>query len=147
MLVLHFLYWDLGIILESGLPVYGFGAKKTPQPFVDACSPFIYIENLIVEQEEKSDNPQPSAVKKKSKASLRKDAVLVNLLRTAVEQSSEDDGWAILNKVANYIYNNKSFSPINYGYKKLGDLIRASELFKIEMRNNGSAMYIKDMRK
>ena len=134
-------------ILESGLPVYGFGAKKTPQAFVDACSPFIYIENLIVEQEEKSDNHQPSAVKKKSKASLRRDATLVNLLRTAVEQSSEDDGWAILNKVANYIYNNKSFSPINYGYKKLSELIRVSELFKIEMRNNGSAMYIKDMRK
>lgn len=77
----------MGIILESGLPVYGFGAKKTPQPFVDACSPFIYIENLIFEQEEKSDNPQPSAVKKKSKASLRRDAGLINLLRTAVEQS------------------------------------------------------------
>ncbi len=29
-------------ILESGLPVYGFGEKKTPKPFVDACSPFIY---------------------------------------------------------------------------------------------------------
>ena len=29
-------------ILESGMPVYGFGEKKTPQPFVDSCSPFIY---------------------------------------------------------------------------------------------------------
>ncbi len=36
-------------ILESGFPVYGFGEKKTPQPFVDSCSPFIYIENLVTE--------------------------------------------------------------------------------------------------
>ena len=52
------------------------------------------------------------------------------------------------NNVGSYISNNNSsFSSINYGYKKLGDLIRASELFDIEMRNNGSAMYIKDNRK
>jgi uncharacterized protein (TIGR00288 family) len=33
-------------ILESGMPVYGFGEEKTPDPFVDACSQFIYTENL-----------------------------------------------------------------------------------------------------
>ena len=114
---------------------------------MDACSPFIYTENLVIEQEEKSDSPKQSATKKKSKASLRKDAALVNLLRTAVEQTSEDDGWAHLSRVANYIHNNKSFSSINYGYKKLSDLIKASELFEVEMRKDGSAMYIKDMRK
>ncbi|WP_394983004.1 OST-HTH/LOTUS domain-containing protein [Cellvibrio sp.] len=40
-----------------------------------------------------------------------------------------------------------SFSPINYGYKKLGDLVRASELFDVGMRNDGTAMYIKNHRK
>ncbi|MDF1645068.1 MAG: NYN domain-containing protein [Pseudomonadales bacterium] len=134
-------------ILESGLPVYGFGEKKTPQPFVDACSPFIYTENLVVEQEEKNDKPQQSASKKKTKSELRKDTLLVKLLRTAVEQTSEDDGWAHMSRVGHYISNNSSFSSINYGYKKLGDLIRASELFEVEMRNDGSAMYIKDARK
>lgn len=134
-------------ILESGLPVYGFGEKKTPQPFVDACSPFIYTENLVVEQEEKNDKPLQSASKRKTKGELRKDTLLVKLLRTAVEQTSEDDGWAHMSRVAHYISNNSSFSSINYGYKKLGDLIRASELFEVQMRNDGSAMYIKDARK
>ena len=132
-------------ILESGLPVYGFGEKKTPKPFVDACSPFIYTENLASEKEEKSDVPQQLVKKDKNK--LKGDATLVKLLRTAVEQSSEDDGWADMSKVGSYISNNSSFSSINYGYKKLGDLIRASELFEVEMRNDGKAMYIKDMRK
>jgi len=132
-------------ILESGLPVYGFGEKKTPKPFVDACSPFIYTENLIVEQEGKPNTIQKS--EKMSKIKLRKDTNLLKLLRTAVEQSSEDDGWALMSKVGNYISNNSSFSAINYGYKKLGDLIRATELFNEEMRNGGKTMYIKDGRK
>ncbi len=132
-------------ILESGLPVYGFGEKKTPKPFVDACSPFIYTENLVSAEEEKTDNPQQPI--KKSKKELRKDTSLVRLLRTAVEQTSDDDGWADMSRVGHYISNNSSFSSINYGYKKLGDLIRASELFDVEMRNDGKAMCIKDVRK
>ncbi len=131
-------------ILESGFPVYGFGQKKTPQPFVDCCSPFIYIENLISDPESGETGAKPPA--KKSRAGLRQDAALVRLLRTAVEQTAGDDGWANMGQVASYIANNNSsFSSINYGYKKISDLVRATELFKIEMRN-GTAMYIKDPR-
>jgi uncharacterized protein (TIGR00288 family) len=135
-------------ILESGLPVYGFGEKKTPQPFVDSCSPFIYIENLIPEPDsklEKADSPLPPT--KKNRNDLRKDSHLVKQLRLAAEQSSGDDGWSYMGQVAKYISNNSSFSPLNYGYAKLSDLIKASELFEIDMRSNGSAMYIKDARK
>ena len=132
-------------ILESGLPVYGFGEKKTPQPFVDACSPFIYTENLVSDKEQNTDTPQQPV--KKSKKDLRKDTSLVRLMRTAVEQTSDDDGWADMSQVGSYISNNSSFSSLNYGYKKLGDLIRASELFEVEMRKDGKAMYIKDVRK
>jgi uncharacterized protein (TIGR00288 family) len=132
-------------LLESGVPVYGFGEKKTPQAFVDSCSTFIYTENLSLEKEEQSLTQQQTA--KKSKNELRGDSALVKLLRTAVEQTSDDDGWADMSRVGLYISNNSSFSPINYGYKKLGDLVRASELFDIEMRKDGTAMYIKDGRK
>ncbi len=137
-------------LLESGFPVYGFGEKKTPQPFVDACSTFIYTENLANEKENK-DSDRPSAnkskAKGKSKTQLRQDTSLVRLLRTAVEQTSDDDDWALMNNVGKYISNNSSFSPVNYGYIKLGALIRATELFDVEMRNNGNSMYIKDSRK
>ena len=34
-------------ILTSGLKVYGFGENKTPSPFIDSCSQFIFIEKLI----------------------------------------------------------------------------------------------------
>ena len=137
-------------ILESGLPVYGFGEKKTPKPFVDACSPFIFTENLVTEEQEQEEAKEkidkPKKQTKKTKAELRKDNALVKLLRTAVEQTSDDDDWADMSKAAHYISNNSSFSSINYGYKKLSDLIKASELFDIEMRKDGKAMYIKDVR-
>lgn len=129
-------------IVENGLPVYGFGQKKTPKPFVDSCSPFIYIENLESTQEQEEDGALPPV--KKTKANLRQDSALVKLLRTAVDQTSGDDGWANMGRVGSYISNNNSsFSSINYGYRKISDLIKATELFKIELRN-GTAMYIRD---
>ena len=46
--------------------------------------------------------------------------------------------------VASYISNNNSsFASINYGYKKISELIKATELFEIELRN-GTAMYVRD---
>lgn len=131
-------------ILESGRPVYGFGSRKTPKPFVDACSPFIYTENLASAKEEKKG--EPLAPKRKDKRALRQDAWLVRLLRTAVEQTSDDDGWASLGEVGQYIsHNNSSFSTINYGYRKLSDLIKVSELFETK-KTNGNQLYIKDSR-
>lgn len=131
-------------ILESGLSVYGFGEKKTPQPFVHACSQFIYTENLEAGPSE--ENGSADQVSRKTRNELRGDTALVKLLRTAVEQSAEDDGWALLGRVGQYISNNSSFSSVNYGYKKLSDLIKTSELFQVEMRNSGTAMYVKDGR-
>lgn len=133
-------------ILSNGITVYGFGEKKTPLPFVKACSQFIYTENLeqAEDEEEKSINEGNA---KKTRNELRKDAVLVKLLRTAVEHSTDENGWSHLGRVGQYISNNTSFSPINYGYKKLGDLIRVCDLFEIEMRNDNSVMYIKDLKK
>ncbi len=136
-------------ILTSGLKVYGFGEKKTPLPFIKACSQFIFIEKLIevdaLEQEKSEINLSDS--KRLSRNELRMDAWLVKLLRTAVDQTVEDDGWSHLGQVGQYISNNTSFSPVNYGYKKLSEIIRVSDLFKVEMRKNNSVMYIKDVRK
>lgn len=129
-------------ILESGFPVYGFGQKKTPKAFVDSCSPFIYIENLLETVADESKKGPSTAMK--TKARLRQDSALVKLLRTAVDLAADDDGWANMGQVASYISNNNSsFSSVNYGYKRVSDLIKATELFDIELRN-GTAMYIRD---
>jgi uncharacterized protein (TIGR00288 family) len=125
-------------ILESGMPVYGFGEKKTPSPFVHACSQFIFIENLIA---------KPEALPEKSgaqaKVDLTQDSGLLQLLRNAVDQTSDIDGWSHVSKVGHYISNTSSFSPINYGYRKISEVLRASKLFDIEMRHDNTAMFVR----
>jgi len=133
-------------ILSNGITVYGFGEKKTPSPFVKACSQFIYTENLEAIEDEGVKTLEKGN-SKKSRNELRMDTGLVKLLRTAVEQSAGEDGWSHLGRVGQYISNNTSFSPVNYGYKKLGDLIRVCDLFEIQMKNDNSVMYIKDVKK
>jgi len=129
---------------ESGFPVYGFGEKKTPSAFVHACTSFIYVENLArnPDDDRASADEQP---KKKTRNELRCDTSLVRLLRNAANQTAGDDGWSLLSRVSDYIHNNSSFSVVNYGYQKLGDLIRTSELFDVEMR--GTVMVVRTVRK
>ena len=139
-------------IRESGMPVYGFGERKTPQAFVAACTPFIYTENLQLSVESSSAGDSSvqevsAPPEKKNGEQLRSDTALVHLLRTAVEKTAEDDGWSYMGKVGKYIANNNSsFSPVNYGYRTLSDLIRTSELFKVDMRGTTS-MFIMDISK
>jgi len=133
-------------IREAGLVVYGFGAKKTPEPFVSACDKFIYAEVLV----SKADDSM--SIKRKNANDLKQDTKLVNLLRNAVEASSDDSGWAHLAPVGSNIAKQApDFDPRNYGYYKLGELVAATKLFEIEERLVGEgpskAIYIQDKRK
>lgn len=133
-------------IREAGLVVYGFGEKKTPGPFVSACDKFIYTEVLVSKED---DN---LSIIRKSANELKQDTKLVNLLRNAVDASSDESGWSHLAPVGNNIAKQvPDFDPRNYGYKKLGELVAATRLFEIEERSVGAgqskAVYIKDKRK
>ena len=133
-------------IRESGLVVYGFGEKKTPEPFVSACDKFIYTEVLAKSEDEKTDQ------RKRPATSLKQDTKLVTLVRNAIEASSDESGWAHLAPVGSYIAKQSpGFDPRNYGYRKLGELLYAMDLFELEERSVGEghskAIYIKDKRK
>ena len=123
-------------ILRNGHKVFGFGEEKTPEPFINACSQFIKTESL-------AENVKSSKYIKKE---LRKDTKLVSLLRNATLRTMDEDGWSNLSKIGIYVSNNSSFSPVNYGYQKMGDIIREIDLFDIEMRLNNKQMYIRDKR-
>lgn len=135
-------------VQAEGIKVYGFGEKKTPKPFMAACSQFIFTENLMSNEYSKSPAPEEKVqvAKRKNGAEMRKDSWLVNLLQNAVEQTMEDDGWANLADIGQYINNNSSFSPINYGYKKLSQLIDQIDLFDIYVDENSKQMSIRDKR-
>lgn len=133
-------------IREEGIAVYGFGERKTPKAFVSACDKFIYTE--VLWPEEKKTVPQPE----QTGNLLKGDVKLVNLLRRAVDTASDDSGWARLSAVGTNIAKQSSdFDPRNYGYTKLGELVKATELFDIQKRNSGvpqsKILYIRDHRK
>lgn len=126
----------------DGKLVIGFGERKTPLPFVNACSKFLYLDT-----EEAAVEPgSPATVRKLSSKELKGDARLVNLLRNAVLAAEGDDGWAPLSHVGSHIANQASFDARNYGYKKLVDLYKATELFELELRDD-RITYIRDRRK
>lgn len=130
-------------ILSNGLKVYGFGEEKTPSPFVNSCSRFLYVNKLG-----EPDDLVPEDTKAKPIAKdLKGDTRLLNLLRNAIEAAEDDDGWSYLGNIGGHISNQASFDPRNYGFKRIGELFKAIDLFEIQMRNNNSEMYIRDRRK
>ena len=141
-------------ILANGLKVYGFGEKKTPMPFVNACSRFLYLENLVsvVEEEEEEKRSKssktPKKDRKKSPHELKKDTKLLNALRHAIESTEDEEGWAYLADVGNHISNNTSYDPRNFGYRSWGELIRAIDLFEVQKcGDHRSAYCVKDKRR
>ena len=126
-------------LLTDGMKVYGFGEKKTPSPFVNACSKFTYVEAL---GRPAADSEQSGSTTPKDAQELRNDARLVQMLRSAVDAGSGDDGWTRLDVVGSQIGNQASFDPRNYGYRKLSDLVKASGLF--EMREEGKTLWVRE---
>ncbi len=155
-------------IRANGLKVLGFGEKKTPEPFVNACSRFLYLENLGLPAKTgdvaaleaavpsttapspagptaaASAAPSAQPVKLNAKE-LRGNTRLVNLLRNAVEAAADDEGWAGLGAVGSHISKQTSFDSRNFGYAKLSDLILATGLFEVAKRDKG--LYVRDKRR
>ena len=99
-------------IRESGLVVYGFGERKTPKPFVAACDKFIYSDIL---KPAKTGELQTKAQAEPLKP----------MLIDAVNAAAQDDGWANLGTVGSALQKiSPSFDPRNYGFQKLGELVR-----------------------
>lgn len=121
--------------LAEGKVVLGFGERKTPSPFVNACSKFLFLDQ---EKEETKDKSKPKSIKSDTK--------LINLLRQAIEATEDDDGWAALGPVGSHISNKTSFDSRNYGFKNLSSLFKAIDLFELK-RGSGNSYLVRDIRK
>lgn len=137
----------------EGKQVIGFGERKSPDPYVNACSRFVYLDDMPVEVtiQPAGTSAQPAeaealevpcvppavaVVNRRSNQELKGDSKLLNLLRNAVLYAADEEGWASLSLVGSRIANQASFEPRNYGYSRLFDLFAAIDLF--EVRRVGS---------
>jgi uncharacterized protein (TIGR00288 family) len=112
-------------ILSEGKFVIGFGQRKTPSAFVNACSTFLFLDE---EQKKKT-------ISSKEKE-LRKNEKLLKLLRNAISTTKEEDGWSKLSRVGALITNHSSFDSRNYGYSRLSDLLQAAGIFTLKRDSN-----------
>lgn len=144
-------------IREDGLTVFGFGEKKAPKAFVNACERYIYVENLLAEAEVPSvecDRPDTPVVEKKSvkapaapkplqnvaKPAPASDlAKLKALLLRAYTNVADESGWAMLTRVSQYIHANHSdFDTRSYGASNFIKLVRVAEIFELDERKQGT---------
>lgn len=135
---------------EEGHTVYGFGERKTPDAFVQACDKFIYTDLLRREPE---PSPAPAAAAKTTARPTKKKAAPAaapaatkpappglprDLLAQAIEEAADDEGWAFLGTVGSYLGKIRpDFDPRLYGHKKLSDLFKAHPgVFEIQERGS-----------
>jgi len=122
--------------LAEGKVVLGFGERKTPAAFVNACSKFLFLD-----QEQKQSGTSQTKTR-----NIKSDTKLINLLRQAIEATADDNGWAALGPVGAHISNKTSFDTRNYGYKNLSSLVNAIDLFELK-RGPDNTFLVRDARK
>lgn len=128
-------------IREEGLTVFGFGEKKTPEAFRNACNKFIFTE--VLRPSEKENNyttPEKVDVDNKNNLVSSVERVVAefpkDFILDALEQSSDDSGWAHLGTLGSYLAKlQPDFDSRNFGYKKLSDLVKdRKDIFLAEER-------------
>jgi uncharacterized protein (TIGR00288 family) len=158
----------------NGHDVYGFGERKTPEPFVNACTTFLYLDSLddpaaAVRDEPAKEKPArtraagkakpaesednaakaapdaPARPAAKSERPLALDAKLVTILRGAVDAAARDDGWAVLSTAGSAAKRQAPIDPRNYGVKNFPALFEATGLFEI-VQVAGGQRYVADRR-
>ncbi|MDP3172985.1 MAG: NYN domain-containing protein [Phenylobacterium sp.] len=115
-------------IREQGVTVFGFGEHKTPESFRQACTRFIYTENLVATAQAGPAEPRPAP------AGGRKPNEARQLIETAIADLDDDgDGWAQLGAIGTRLRNAyPDFDQRTYGFAKLSDLIRNFSEFEVQ---------------
>lgn len=146
---------------EQGVMVYGFGREQTPEAFRNACSQFIYVENLLPELKvadgeqrlPASNPPSASTVKHVSgePPAANNEAHVAELPMDTIKKIFEqfDNEWVAITAFgATWKRLQVDIDPRTYGCKKFTDLVKKyPDVFASEMRKNEGGtqehMYVK----
>lgn len=124
-------------IREEGVDVFGFGEKKTPESFRQACRRFIYTENLLPDAPAKvgaSESAKP--LEPLSKAS--------DTLTRVIGDMESDAGWVNLGSIGSQLANfAPDFDPRTYGFKKLSDLVRKLTALELKEDEGGGRLRVR----
>ncbi|MEQ6900253.1 NYN domain-containing protein [Nocardioides sp. YIM 152588] len=126
---------------EGGKTVYGLGLRKTPASLVAACDTFVYLELL---GDDEDDDKQDASADTAADGEDPPPPNLQSLLTRAVNKQSQDDGWASLGAIGQYLRSaNSSFDPRLYGFAKLVDLVEDQPYLVAEKSGNEVRVRVK----
>ena len=136
-------------IRAQGLAVYGFGEKKTPEAFRNACDKFIYVENLETLDDAGSEalaakaGAQEAGAKPAGRQPI--EGALKAMLYKAIKDVAAESGWASVARIGSYLnQTHPDFDPRNYGYGKLSSMLKALEGVQSKYdENNRTQMYFR----
>ena len=111
---------------EEGLEVYGFGERKAVEAFRNACSRFIYVENLV-EAEAGKGSAEPARIAQRKDPPRKAQRIIEDAIG-----EPDADGWESLGSVGQRIQGaHPDFDPRSYGCANLSTLVERSGGFDI----------------
>lgn len=111
-------------VREQGLDAYGFGQRKTPDAFRQACKRFFFTENLL---------PQVAEPAAAAEAPKDNPAEALPIIRSAMTEFEDDDGWIALGQLGNQLQKiAPDFDTRTYGSGKLSSLIEKLGIFELD---------------
>ena len=136
-------------IREEGLTVLGFGEKKTPEAFRNACHKFVFTEVLrpvsnVAESESateasgKDAKAAGAATQAKNGSRAAQQDFPTAFVLEALDKASDDTCWAHLGTFGSYLTKiQPDFDSRLYGFKKLSDLVKGKrDIFQFEERTS-----------
>ncbi|MBK7898285.1 MAG: NYN domain-containing protein [Azonexus sp.] len=145
-------------IREDGLTVIGCGRTHAPKSFVSACERYIYVENLsfipevksaaeeaaippsdALQNPKKGSSPGAKTHPPATEAPAPELPVLRKLLQRAYTNVADEDGWALVSRIAVYLRANHSdFDPRSHGAANFIKLLQACGGFELKQRQQGN---------
>jgi hypothetical protein len=114
-------------IRERGLFVIGIGKQATARPFRNACDVFVFTENLVPQEPRAStaeEKPKQESVPTTAPKPVMSVMKALPLLRRALENCLQDDGWATLSSLGSAMRSlDSSFDHRTYGCPNLRTMI------------------------
>ncbi|MBF4766619.1 NYN domain-containing protein [Nocardioides agariphilus] len=145
---------------EAGKRVVGIGSKTASAAFSNACDRFTFLDVLEGSQDDDPEHESGDTAPHPDSTAARPDTTmeapetaagdlppLGDMLRPAISARLEDDGWAKLSNVGfQLVANHPSFDSRNYGYPRLGLLVRDQpyiEVREVQTEGANKVLYVR----
>jgi hypothetical protein len=135
-------------IREEGLTVLGFGERKTPDAFRNACHKFVFTEILRPGGVQKSTASKAKKTHEAEAEESPEQDFPREFVLEALEQAGDETGWANLGTFGSYLTKlQPDFDARLYGFRKLSELVKAKpDIFRVENRkvegSGAKVMYV-----